>query len=102
MNIPGVAGHFWHEGAVKPGINRPFFRAAASVIRCAADELRADDRICRSIASMGLAALVKLRNRMDTCKGIAVVSVVVFTDAHPLEGECDLSVSSSFTHLSPC
>jgi hypothetical protein len=39
----------------------PIWSRTASVVRCAASKLRADDRICRSTASMGLAALVKLR-----------------------------------------
>ena len=56
-----MTGHFWHVRTMNPSMKRPISYTAASVIRCAAAELRTDDRICRSTASTGLAALVKLR-----------------------------------------
>src|SRR5437868_10614049 len=39
---------------------------------------------------------------MDTCKDIACLPGSRFCRCPSKEGECDLSVSSSFTHLSPC
>ncbi|CAI8750297.1 hypothetical protein EMIT0P12_10359 [Pseudomonas sp. IT-P12] len=61
MNIRCPVGHFWYARAVNTGIKRPISLAAASVVRGMSRQLHSDDRICRSTASTGLAALVKLR-----------------------------------------
>ncbi len=53
---------FWHECPAKNVHSAPKSTPTASVVQCAPAEQRTVDRICRSIASMGLAALVKLRN----------------------------------------
>jgi hypothetical protein len=68
-----------------------FFRVA----QIATSVQRADDRICRSIASSPLPTLVKLRN---VCASNVTLTCPLYR--HPLAA-CDLIVLSSFTHLSP-
>jgi hypothetical protein len=83
MNTQSVTGHFWYDRTVKPDVKPPFSPATASVNRCPRLEQRGHDRICRSAASMGLVALVKLRNGCTPVKTLRRTRPVVFADAHP-------------------
>ena len=60
------------------------------------------DRICRRAASRGLATLVKLRTGCALCRE---PDLPVIPSPRPgvflMEVVCDLTVLSSFTHLSP-
>ena len=101
VNASGQTSHFRYATPEKPGIKPPFPLSPASVVRCSAAQQRTDDRICRSIASTGLAALVKLRNGWTPVKALPDGGQS-FLQMPIVTRECDANAASGFTHLSPC